>query len=233
MGQLSCLAKQADDRPTRQSAIVRPDCNDTGPPASPSKNWPNRVSPQGHLHLRSVARRRGLHSRPKLFASGAACWTSISSTSRSLRNAEALLRLGQAHLALGHVPQSIAAFEECIEFHPLDGATFQARIDCAKAYWQQGDTAHAEQLLRFNIAGSTLKPASPEWKDSLFRTRHAAARTKQIRGSDRHAGKRRRTLSARIRQRLVAQYMIGESYRRWAQDLLDDAARLHDCQRAR
>src|SRR5205823_1095118 len=85
-----------------------------------------------------------------------------------VRNAEALLRLGQAHLALNHVPQSITAFEECIEFHPLDGATFQARIDCAKAYWQQGDTGHAEQLLRYNITGSTLKPASPEWKDSLF-----------------------------------------------------------------
>ena len=37
-----------------------------------------------------------------------------------LRNAQALLRLGQAHLALGEIPQSISTLEECIEFHPLD-----------------------------------------------------------------------------------------------------------------
>jgi tetratricopeptide (TPR) repeat protein len=44
-----------------------------------------------------------------------------------LRNALALLRLGQCHLALGKIPESVAAFEECIEFHPQDSATYQAR----------------------------------------------------------------------------------------------------------
>ncbi len=139
-----------------------------------------------------------------------------------LRNAEALLRLGQAHLALGEVPQSIAAFDECIEFHPLDGATFQARIDCARACWQQGDTARAEQLLRYNIAGSSLKPASPEWKDSLFELGmllHEQGKYEEAIGTLEDAVER----YPQDPQRLVAQYMIGESYRRWAQDLLSDA----------
>jgi tetratricopeptide (TPR) repeat protein len=141
-----------------------------------------------------------------------------------VRNAEALLRLGQAHLALNQVPQSIAAFEECIEFHPLDGATFQARIDCAKAYWQQGDTGHAEQLLRTNITGSTLKPASPEWKDSLFQLGtllHEQNKYEEAIDTLENAVER----YPEDPQRLVAQYMIGESYRRWAQDFLNDARR--------
>jgi tetratricopeptide (TPR) repeat protein len=139
-----------------------------------------------------------------------------------LRNAQALLRLGQSQLALGKIPQSIAAFEECIEFHPLDGATFQARIDCAKAYWQQGDTAKAEQLLRYNIAGSELKPASPEWKDSLFELGtllHEQGKYEEAIGTLENAVER----YPQDPQRLIAQYMIGESYRRWAHDLLLDA----------
>ena len=143
-----------------------------------------------------------------------------------LRNAEALLRLGQAHLALGQIPQSIAAFEECIEFHPLDGSTFQARIDCAKAYWQQGNIDHAEQLLRYNITGSTLKPASPEWKDSLFQLGtllHEQNKYEEAIDTLENAVER----YPEDPQRLVAQYVIGESYRRWAQDLLTDARRTH------
>jgi tetratricopeptide (TPR) repeat protein len=139
-----------------------------------------------------------------------------------LRNAQALLRLGQCHLALSHVPQSISAFEECIEFHPQDSATFQARIDCARAYWQQGDTARAEQLLRYNITGSTLKPASPEWRDSLFQLGtllHEQNKYEEAIDTLENAIER----YPEDPQRLVAQYMIGESYRRWAQDYLADA----------
>lgn len=139
-----------------------------------------------------------------------------------LRNAQALLRLGEAHLALGQVGQSIVAFEECIEFHPLDGATFQARIDCARAYWQQGDTNRAEQLLRYNIAGSSLKPASPEWKDSLFELGtllHEQGKYEEAIGTLEDAVER----YPQDPQRLIAQYMIGESYRSWAQDLLNDS----------
>jgi tetratricopeptide (TPR) repeat protein len=135
-----------------------------------------------------------------------------------LRNAEAMLRLGQAHLALRQIPQSIAAFEECIEFHPLDGSTFQARIDCAKAYWQLGNISRAEQLLRDNIAGSTLKPSSREWKDSLFELGmllHESGRHEEAIGTLEEAIDR----YPNDRNRLVAQYEIGESYRRWAGEL--------------
>jgi tetratricopeptide (TPR) repeat protein len=136
-----------------------------------------------------------------------------------LRNAEALLRLGQAHLALRHVPQSIAAFEECIEFHPLDSATYQARIDCAKAYWQEGNTSRAEQLLRENITGSALKPSSREWKDSLFELGMLLHETGQF---EQAIGKLEEAIERYPEdpQRLVSQYVIAESYRRWAQELL-------------
>ncbi|MCI0333748.1 MAG: tetratricopeptide repeat protein [Planctomycetes bacterium] len=139
-----------------------------------------------------------------------------------LRNAEALLRLGQAYLAIEDFPKSIAAFEECIEFHPFDGSAYQARIDCAKAYWHRGDTKRAEQLLRDNIAGSSLKPTSPEWKDSLFvlgMLLHETGQHEEAIGTLEEAIER----YPQDPQQLVAQYEIGESYRRWAKELLDSA----------
>lgn len=139
-----------------------------------------------------------------------------------LRNAQAMLRLGQAHLALGQIPQCISALEECIEFHPLDSSTFQARIDCAKAYWYQGNTDRSEELLRDNIAGSSLKPMSPEWKDSLFELGmllHEREKFEDAIGTLEEAVQR----YPQDPQRMVAQYVIGESYRRWAQELLATA----------
>ena len=136
-----------------------------------------------------------------------------------LRNAQALLRLGQSLLALGKVSDSIAALEECIEFHPLDGSTFQARIDCATAYWSHGNTDRAEDLLRDNIAGSSLKPLSPEWKDSFFELGmllHEKGKFEDSIGTLEEAVER----YPQDPQRLEAQYVIGESYRRWAQELL-------------
>jgi tetratricopeptide (TPR) repeat protein len=139
-----------------------------------------------------------------------------------LRNAEALLRLGQAQLALGDYPRCITAFEECIEFHPLEGPAYQARIDCAKAYWHQGETKRAEALLRENIVGSALKPTSPEWKDSLFELGmllHETGQHEEAIGTLEEAIER----YPQDRQRLVAQYEIAESYRRWAKEALDGA----------
>lgn len=139
-----------------------------------------------------------------------------------IRNAEALLRLGQAHLALGQFDESIRAFEECIEFHPADGAAYQARIDCAKAHWHQGDTGQAEQLLRDNLVGSALKPTSPEWKDSLFELGmllHETGQYEEAIGTLEEAIER----YPQDAQRLLAQYEIAESYRRWANQILDSA----------
>ncbi len=143
-----------------------------------------------------------------------------------LRNAQALLRLGQAQLALGQVPQSIAALGECIEFHPLDTSTFQARIDCAKALRYQGNVDQAEELLRDNIVGSSLKPTSPEWKDSLFELGfllHEKGEFKEAIGTLEEAVER----YPEDAHRLAAQYVIGESYRRWSQEPLDEARKAH------
>jgi tetratricopeptide (TPR) repeat protein len=143
-----------------------------------------------------------------------------------LRNAQTLLRLGQAQLALGQIPQSIAALEECIEFHPLDTSTFQARIDCAKAYWYQGNIDRAEELLRENIAGSSLKPTSPEWKDSLFELGmllHERAKFEEAIGVLEEAVERY-PQDSHCRS---AQYVIGECYRRWAEEPLAEARRTH------
>ena len=134
-----------------------------------------------------------------------------------LRNAQALLRLGQCHLALGKIPQSIAALEECIEFHPQDSATYQARIDCAKAYWYTGEVDQAQRLLKDNITGSKLKPASREWKDSLFEL----GMLQYDKGDHKQAID---TLEVAIErypddpQTLLAQYVVGVSYRRLAEE---------------
>jgi tetratricopeptide (TPR) repeat protein len=139
-----------------------------------------------------------------------------------VRNPEALLRLGQANLALGQTSQSIAAFEECIEFHPLSSSTFQARIDCAKAYWSEGSTSQAEQLLRDNLAATSLRPTSREWKDSLFELGmllHEMGRHEEAIGTLEEAIER----YPQDPQRLISQYLIAESYRRWAQELIDRA----------
>jgi tetratricopeptide (TPR) repeat protein len=138
------------------------------------------------------------------------------------RNAQALLRLGQSYLALGKLQPGIDAFEECIEFHPRDGSTYQARIDCAKAYWHRGEMDAAERLLRDNIEGSELKPSSREWKDSKFELGMLLYENGQYERAIDH-------LEQAIErypqdpQKLLAQYVLGESYRGWAEEMLERA----------
>jgi TolA-binding protein len=135
------------------------------------------------------------------------------------RNAEALLRLGQVSLALGRIDECIAALQECIELYDRDNATYQARIDCAKAFWNRGDAAEAERLLRFNLTASMLEPKSPEWKDSLFalglllfdQARYDAAIGTLEEAVERYPDDH---------QTLQARYVTGEAYRRWAADPL-------------
>ncbi|QDT69740.1 Anaphase-promoting complex, cyclosome, subunit 3 [Planctomycetes bacterium MalM25] len=84
------------------------------------------------------------------------------------RNALALLRLGEAHLARAQIGPAIDNFEECLEFHANDASSFQARLECAKAYGAKGDYEKAEELLRHNLTRTALTPRSPEWRDSKF-----------------------------------------------------------------
>ena len=136
------------------------------------------------------------------------------------RNAEALLRLGQSNLALGNVDQCIAALEECIELYSRDNATYEARIDCANAYWYRGNAQEAERLLRGNLVESNLKPSSPEWRDSLF----ALGRLLFSQGRNEDAINTLEEAVERYpndRQTLQTRYLIGESYRRWADEPLE------------
>jgi tetratricopeptide (TPR) repeat protein len=136
------------------------------------------------------------------------------------RNAPALLRLGQSNLALGNVDQCIAALEECIELYAHDNSTYEARIDCANAYWYRGNAPEAERLLRNNLIESNLKPSSPEWRDSLF----ALGRLLFSQGRNEDAINTLEEAVERYpddRQTLQTRYLIGESYRRWADEPLD------------
>jgi tetratricopeptide (TPR) repeat protein len=136
------------------------------------------------------------------------------------RNAQALLRLGQSNLALGRLDECISALEECIELYGRDNATYQARIDCARAYLYQGNPEKAESLLRYNLTQSNLKPSSPEWRDSLFalgRLLFDLNRHEDAIGALEEAVERYPTDP----DELQARYLIGESYRRWAAEPLE------------
>src|SRR5262249_37944508 len=75
---------------------------------------------------------------------------------------------GQALLALGRFDDALAVLKECIEYFPEDASSYRARWLAAKAYVEKGDAAAAEKLLRENLNGEHLTPASKEWRDSLF-----------------------------------------------------------------
>jgi len=132
------------------------------------------------------------------------------------QNALALLRLGQSHLARDEPALGIEALEECIELHPYDAAIYQARLDCAKAYRNQGDIHHAEQLLLANLNGSGQAPNSPEWRDSLFELGyllHNAGRHDEAIGRLDEAIQRYEEAD----QVWLAMYLIGESHRHEAE----------------
>lgn len=93
------------------------------------------------------------------------------------RNALALLKLGEAHLASGNPDKAIVALEECLEFHATDASSYQARLMCANAYREKGNYEKSEELLEFNLTRTALTPASPEWRDSKFELGSLLAQT--------------------------------------------------------
>ncbi len=83
------------------------------------------------------------------------------------RHPQALVDLGEAQLNLGRMDGALAAFEECIEFHPRDAAAYRARLVASQAHSEKGEMEQAEALLDANLNGH-LAPGSMEWRDSLF-----------------------------------------------------------------
>jgi len=88
------------------------------------------------------------------------------------RHPLALVNLGEAMLALGENDKALAAFRECIDYHPRDAAAFRARLLTSRACVEKGDLKQAENLLLENLNGDFLTPASKEWRDSLFDLGH-------------------------------------------------------------
>ncbi|MGD9128317.1 MAG: tetratricopeptide repeat protein, partial [Planctomycetia bacterium] len=85
------------------------------------------------------------------------------------RNADALLGLGKAYLAIGKIDEAIDTFEQCIEFYPGELATFQSRLFAAEAWIEKGDPKPAERLLLENWSAAGITPQSLIWRESLYR----------------------------------------------------------------
>jgi len=134
------------------------------------------------------------------------------------RQAEALLHLAEALLALDRLEEATAALMECVELHPRDPAVFEARLVAAHTAVEQGELQRAEALLQENLAGEHLTPESREWRRSLFELGniyHAQARYQD-------AIRRLEEAVARYPddpQAVEARYLIAEAYRRTADAL--------------
>jgi len=84
----------------------------------------------------------------------------------------ALVAYGEALLALGRYEESLAALNECLENYARDAASFDARLFAAQAHLELSETEQAERLLRENLEGDLLTPASRQWAQSLFDLGH-------------------------------------------------------------
>ena len=128
------------------------------------------------------------------------------------RRPQALVSLGRATLTVGQIEESIAAFQEVMDYHADDAALFEARYWCGKAYQEKGDLEKAEELLRLNLTGDTLTPASSEWRDSLFelgRLLNGVGNYQEAIGYLNEAIAR----YPQSPQAIEAQYLVAESYR--------------------
>ncbi|MCS7236801.1 MAG: tetratricopeptide repeat protein [Thermoguttaceae bacterium] len=80
----------------------------------------------------------------------------------------ALLYRGEALLALGQIEAALRDLEACYLNFPRDSAAFEARVLAAQALSELGKVEEAEALLRRNLDGQELTPASKEWRQSLL-----------------------------------------------------------------
>ena len=140
------------------------------------------------------------------------------------RQPRALAYLGDALLAEGRLDEALSAYDECIQFHPRDAASFRARLAAANARLEKGEFDKAIALLEGNINGMILTPTSSEWRDSLF----TLGRTLHVTGRYEDALERLENAIDRYPdspQTIEARYLAADSYRRIAKAVeaeLDD-----------
>ncbi len=84
------------------------------------------------------------------------------------RRPAALRYRGEALLVLGKTEEALRDLRACYTEYPRDSAAFEARLLAARALRELGQLDEAEALLRRNLDGQDLTPASREWRESLF-----------------------------------------------------------------
>ena len=100
-------------------------------------------------------------------------------------------------------------------------AVYRAKLLASRAALNLGDLKQAETLLRENLNGEQLTPASKEWRDSLFALAEFLHRTSR----DREAIPLLQESLQRYPdapQAIVARYLLADSSRRRAMDLRAD-----------
>ena len=128
------------------------------------------------------------------------------------RRPQALVALARATLTVGEIDESIAACQEVMEYFQNDAALFEARYWCSKAYQEKGELGKAEDLLRLNLTGDTLTPASVEWRNSLIelgRLLNGVGKYQEAIGYLNEAIAR----YPHVPDAIEAQYLVAESYR--------------------
>ncbi len=126
------------------------------------------------------------------------------------RHPQALVDLGEAQLNLGRMDGALAAFEECIEFHPRDAAAYRARLIASQAHAEKGEMEQAEALLDANLNGH-LAPGSMEWRDSKFAMGRLCHREGRYEEAAHHLEEAVRRYQCD--QTLPAYYLLAEGYR--------------------
>ena len=193
-------------------------------PAWPSNSWPSCGSPPSSTP-RPVAERRELLSRPQLFPHGAAAEQVSRSTSPSCATRKRCCDWARHIWRWARSPQCIPRSKSASSFIRSTARRTRpasiARRPTGTGQHEAGRAIAARQHRRQHAQAE-----QPRVEGFAVRAGHAAARNGPLRGSDRHAGRSRRALSGGSASGCVAQYVIGESYRRWAEELLE---RLREC----
>lgn len=130
----------------------------------------------------------------------------------------ALSGFAEAAIAQGRYHEALSALGECVTFFPNDPAVFRARILASQAYVERGEVDRAVDVLLDNLNGDLLRPASEEFRESLFalgKVLHDNGRYADAIAQLEHATERYPTDPAAVE----AHYMLANSFDRLALEL--------------